>query len=393
MSTETSDNHQEQTSPWLGKLIGTDGEQQQQPDSVNKEEPPKTETTDDNPEKGGQQVNDTADQPDNTNNGDQQQNNNTIDVYAELAKISGNTVTSEESFNTILEQSKKFTDLESRYNMLNQEFETVKSNDPFANDYIKKLNELHKTGDTEKIRLFQRVNSIGDVNSLSDYEAVSFMNQWKNDLSPDDAERLMKRDFKTDPEQHSEETIAESNIDLKIKGKEARQFLAEQQASVEVKVPEAAAAPKQPTEAELKAEYDAKVKAVEPLVKTIEQEIPGFFTGVNTNGLKDDKAINLDLPVPQDVQKQVSQIAQRFAIDLGIDPANEAHVSALKDFAKNTAKYLLYDKHIVEAANQREVAVRAEYQNPSNIKREFHNPEAPKATSLEQSASYVAENM
>lgn len=309
----------------------------------------------------------------------EEQANTETSWLSELAKNSNNEITSQEGLLAVLESSKKYANLESEHTTLKEQYETAKKNEPkFASDYMRKLNELELSGDKEKVKLFQKVNSIGDVKEMTAMDAEKLHLQWKYNLTPEEAKVMIDRDYKLDEDLYTDEEIAQSRVALKIKGEEAKEYLKSMQASTEV-TPLETAVP-QLTEAELKAQETAKAEALKPMIKSIEQDLPNLFKGVNTNGLKDDKARLFDLPVSSEVQKEVIDKANSFAMMYNLDPSNAEHSKALKEFAHNTAKFLLYDAHIIDAANKAEEKVRAEFNNPSNINRGVDNPNAPKLT-------------
>lgn len=102
--------------------------------------------------------------------------------------------------------------------------------------------------------------------------------------------------------------------------------------------------------------------------------MPTFFKGINVNGLKDDKARLLDFPVPEEIKTKVSDALKHFTSQYDIDVKNPKHLEVIKDFAKSSAKSLLYDKHIIDAVNKTEQRLMEEFHNPSNINRSQDNP-------------------
>ncbi len=323
----------------------------------------------------------------------------TPNIFESLSEISNGLINNEDDFKGTIEKANQFTELETKYSTTLAENETLKNANPFANEYVQKLNALYSSGaDADKITRFNRINQLGDIDALDSRAAVKWHLMDKFNLSESEAETKLKSTYKTDEALHSEDEIASSNIDLRIAANDAKSYLKEQQTSFEVKIPEvsttaAATEEVKETPEQILAKQQEFETKIAPVVQNIEQELPTYFANVNTNGLKDDKAITIALPVPTEVQTQISSLVKQYASANQIDTSNPTKVQELKTYASNLAKMIMFDAWVIDASNKREESVLASLHNPSNIDRGKNNPQAPAKTSEAATASTVASTM
>lgn len=314
------------------------------------------------------------------------------DIYQSLAEISNGLVKNEEDFKGTISKVAQYTDLESKYNAQTEELKAIKEVKPFANPYLEKLNELYKSGaDQNKIDLFQRINALGDTKDLSSKDALKWQLREQYGLTDEQAETKIRNSYKTDDTVYTEDDVKAANVDMLIDGNKAKEYLKGLQVSFETPAPTPAAPTETPEQIATKArDFEAKVV---PVVSIIDQELPGYFTGINSNGLEGDKANTVDLPVPADIKSEVTAEVKQFAINNQIDITNPEHIQALKDYAKNLTVIKMWPKWIVDASNKTDAALRAEFNNTDSIDRGKANPDAPQKTTREQAAANVAETM
>jgi len=310
--------------------------------------------------------------------------------YQNLAEISEGQVKTEDDFKSILERAKKGIDLESQYQTVAQERDALKNAKPYANEYVQKLNELYESGaDASKINLFNRINQL-PIADLSSKDAVKWQLMEKHGLTESEAEIKLRNTYKNDDTLYSEDEVAAANIDLKIHGDEAKNYLKSLQASFESTAPEAVAQETPEQIAQKTLQYENQLN---PIAKAIEQELPSFFSKVNVNGKQGDAAQTIDLPVPAEVQTHVAAEVKNFAKANQIDISLPENVQGLKDYAINLTKIKMFDAWMIDASNKREEAIRAEFHNPATINRGPDNPAAPAKSSREAAASRVASEM
>lgn len=306
------------------------------------------------------------------------------DIFSHLATISEGAVNTEDDFRSILENSRKAADLESRLTELGAQLESAKTANPFANDYIKKLNELVASGaDQQRIEVFERINKLGDIKELGTYDALLFDLQRTEGLTRDEAVTLLRSQYKTDPDKFDEEDIAVDKIRMKMDGEKAKERLLQDKASFDTVTP----ASKDPVETpEQKAQKQAEfIGKVTPVVQSISQELPSYFKSINVNGKQGADAVSIELPVPADIQKAVSESVLAYATQAGVDDK-----AALTEYAQNITKLAMFDAWIIDASNKREEALRAEFHNPDVINRGVPNPATPGVSPEAATASLIA---
>lgn len=310
------------------------------------------------------------------------------DWIQKLTEISGGLITTEDDFKGTIEKVKKFGDLESQNQTLSQELEAAKNVNPFANDGIKKLNELYASGATpEQITLFNRINQLGDVMALSSRDAIKWQLQQKHNISESEADIMLKTRYKTDDTLYSEDEVSAANIQMKIEGDEAKSYIKGLQVSFDTKAPEA---PVTETPEQLQQKADLYELQVTPIVKSIEQELPTYFAKINVNGLQGDKAETIDLPVPDEVKTHIASEVKKYATQYNIDLSKPENVKGLQDYAKNMTKMAMFESWIIDASNKREEKIREEFNNPSTINRGQDNPAATPPNARQARASAVA---
>lgn len=313
-------------------------------------------------------------------------------IYENLTEISGGLVKSEDDFKSIIEKANKATDLENQHRTLSEQFEASKAVKPFANDYLETLNDLYKSGaDKNKIELFQRINSLGDITALSSEEKLKWQLREKHGLNSEDADLMLRNNYKTDETLYSEDEVRTAKIQMKMDADGAETYLKTLQKSFEVQAPTPAAP--QETPEQIAQREQSFVNAITPVVKTIEDELPSYFSNINVNGLKDDNAKTLSLPIPAEIQAGIAQKVKQFAIDIQVDTSNPEMVQGLKDYARNLAKIEMFDAWAIDIASKTDQALRAEFNNPDTINRGNPNPAAPQINSRQQVATKVAETM
>lgn len=324
----------------------------------------------------------------------QQQNNNTADepspekIYGAIGKITEGKVNSEESLKELIERANKLAALETQHETLSSEHESLKNKKPFANDYLEKLNNLYKDGaPQEKINLFQKLNNLGDLKSLESLDAKKYELMFKNGLSDTEAELFVKSQYKLDVDLYGPDEVELSKIQLKMDGDASKEFLKGQVASFEVAPTEKAPTneDKPLTDAEIKILRTERLAKVEPIVQSIEKELPDLFAKINSNGLTGDKALTVDLPIPDEVKAVILEQTKKFAMESGVDLSDPAQVAGLKEFARRSTIVSMFENWIIDASSKREEAVRAEFENPSKIDRGINNPSG-KALSPERQA-------
>lgn len=340
----------------------------------------------DNNEPAGSATTDSANTDNNPNPKDEPgQPAATSNWISEASKSIGVEIKSEDELKDLINKGRSYGDLESRSNTLSQDLERLKSlqeENPFANDHVKKLNELIKSGaPPEQIKLFTEIDSL-DVKQLSPIEAKVLALRYEHGLTQEQAENMVNSTYKISDEY--EKSIVDSEmVRLKIDAKNDFKFLEELQTKASTS----------PTDAK-KAEYEAKIqeyaKSVEPIAKSIQESLT-VIKGVNLNGKQGADAITTDLPISEESRSKISELVVSYAVQNDI-PLNDQGISQLKEFAENVAIIENWRSMAVDIASKTEERIRAEYHNPSNIDRGQDNPHDNKATQEKQTEEWVLQN-
>lgn len=294
----------------------------------------------------------------------------TFNFDAELEKISGGAIKTQAEIAAIIERSNKVADLEGRLSNFEKENNDLKakvSTDPFANEYTKRLNELYKSGASDtQIQAFTTLNKVANLEGLAASDARILALQIKNGLTEDEAKTYLASTYKLNPEEHDEATIKAEEIRLKVDANADREFLKTQKAEASI-IPERAS---DIAQRELEQKKTEQVAKLQPVANTVLQTAKDLFKGISLNGKDGDQNIKADFEVsPESLSKVNKAVSDLIQNRWDAIPANEEGRKTLEDFARNILIQENYKTMIVNAASQRELQVRAEYNNPTPVNR------------------------
>lgn len=311
---------------------------------------------------------------------------NSTDWFSEVNKTIGTEFKTPEELKEIVTKGKGYSDLENQLATANQELATAKALQevsPFANDQIKKLNELTMGGATpEQIDLFNKIQPI-DVKALSPEEAKKLALQFDHKLSASEAETMIKSSYKLDESIHDKEIVDAEKIRLKVDAQKDFKYLED----LQVKAAENPAnAQKQQTENLVK-EYTAKVA---PIAKSIQDSLTAI-KGVNLNGKEGAEAITIDLPISDESRSKISDLVTQYAVANNIQ-LNDQGLAHLNEFAQNVALISNWDNMAKHIASKTEERIRTEFHNPSNINRGDDNPADDATVREKQIYDFIVNN-
>lgn len=308
------------------------------------------------------------------------------DWISEASKSIGHDFKSPEELKELVNKGKSYGDLESRSTTLTQELESLKTAqpvDPFANDYIKKLNELTKAGaPPEQVKLFTEINSL-DVKALSPVEAKELALRYEHGLTAEEAKNMINSMYKLDPEVYEKAIVDAENVRLKVESKKDAEYLEKLQTN-------AAINPAETQQAEYAARIEEYAKKVEPIAKSIQESLTAI-KGVNLNGKQGEDAILIDLPVSEETRAKLTDVVTQYAVQNNIPLTNEG-TQHLKEFAENLALIDNWKSMAIDIASKTEERIRAEFHNPSSIQRGIDNPADNKAAQELATQEWVIEN-
>ena len=297
----------------------------------------------------------------------------------ELVRSTGGAVKSKDELVALAERANKATEFETRAQQLERERDELKAKtevNPFANDYINKLNALYKAGANEsQIQAFTMLNKVPDLNTLSPLQASSLALQVKHGLSESDANIYLSNKYGVDvndPEAQLDPTAA---IQLKIDSAADRDFLNTQKAVVSA--PPANESERQ--QQQFEAQNLQRLQQVEPMAKQVTSDvIANAFKAFSINGKDGDAAVKIDLPIAPENVAALNEAVNNYIKNYDIQP-NDDGKKKVESFVTNSMWIQNGKQWVIEAANQREKMVRAEYNNPTgNPPRGEDNPDKGK---------------
>lgn len=311
------------------------------------------------------------------------------DYGSYLTTISEGAVKSEDDFRAILGSAGKVSVLESQITELTGQLDSLKNANPFANEYVKRLNELYASGaDPSKIKAFNRINQLGDINELSSQDALIYDLQEQHNLTKEEAMKVIANKYKTDETKFDEDEIDLARIQMKMDADNAKARLQEKyKASFETEVKQEE--PKETPE-QIEQKKQEFFKKITPIAQSIEQNLPNYFNSVNVNGKQGDEAVSISLPVPPEVASGVREEVVKFAMNSGIDGTSPEGKADLEAYAQNITKIIMFDAWAIDISNKREEAIREEFHNPATIDRGKDNPATPEENSYAAVASQIA---
>lgn len=220
------------------------------------------------------------------------------------------------------------------YDELKSKLESKENENPFANDYVRKLNDLYKGGKTsEQIEAFNSIQKLGDLDKLDPFDAkvqrLIFEHGWPKAV----AERNVRREFglnlEVEGDHLSEEEIEENkNIleenkyKLASSAKDDINFLREQMAKIESD--DDAKQTKMLQDAAARSAYEKKLQ---PFVDDLAK---GYETELNIPVKRDKDEYAYKLGFDDNFRMDVAKMAREFFMET---PVNEQTVREFKDYA------------------------------------------------------------
>lgn len=304
-----------------------------------------------------------------------------LNLDEELLRISNGEIKSKDEIAAILERAKGYNELETRvktFEQQNAELKAKTEENPFANDYIKKLNDLTKGGANEsQIQAFNLLNRIPSLDALSPMEASSLELQIKHGLTPEEAKTYIYDKYGINAENPDAPLDKSAEIALKVDSTNSREFLKTHLATVST-VPENPAEKMQVLQEQ---QNQQRIQQIQPIAQNVMNEIvTNAFKGISINGKDGDQAIKIDLPISAENTAAINEAVTRYVTTFDVQP-NEEGKKQIADFVKNSMWIQNGEKWLIEAANKRELQVRAEYNNPTGkIDRGTDNPDVGKTS-------------
>lgn len=242
-----------------------------------------------------------------------------------LEESSGGLFKSVEDFTSSLDKIKNYDELQAKVKEL-------ENKNPYANDYVKKLNALYAEGKTqEQIDAFSALSKLGDISSMDPFE-VKVQRLIFDGYPRATAERQVKAQFglninlnedELTPEELSENKIKleDAQIALKISSKEDASYLQNQLAKIEGS---------EDKQARLLAEAAAKESYANKLTPFVNQLASSYEKGLSVSTSIGDNKIDYKLDFDDNFRMDIAKQAKEFFLD---NEVNDENIRAFKDFA------------------------------------------------------------
>lgn len=287
-----------------------------------------------------------------------------VDYSKFLEESSGGLFKSVEDFTASLTKVKE-------YDELKQKVQELESRDPFANDYVKKLNAMVAAGKTQdQIDAFTALSKLGDIASLDPFE-VKVQRLVFDGYPRATAERRIKEQFglniNLNEDDLTTEELAENKIKLedaeialKISSREDAAYLQSQLASIEGN---------EDKQARLLKEAAAKEAYEKKLTPFVNQLASNYEKGVSVPVKVGDHNIEYKFDFDEDFRMDVAKMAKEFFLE---NDVTEENIRSFKDFtsAQYIAKRLTSDilpNAIKHGFSLGKKAAADEYENKSGL--------------------------
>lgn len=282
------------------------------------------------------------------------------------------------------EELKASLDKVKQYDTLKQErdaFEAKTKESPYANDTVKKLDELYRKGATQdQIENFQKINKVADINALSPLDAklakMVLVDGWREDV----AKLSLEQEFPIDDyeEGSPERKIMEEK--LRISAEADKKALEGFKADVsEVK--------QNNTQEELRLQAVAKQEQHNEYVKATVPAIASQINGMGEIAFKprEGDAVKMKFDYPQEFKAQMSDKLFDYFSD-GQTPINDGTIA--QAFKAINASYLddnfpaIAQKIFDQGYNLAEERATNKYENRSGLPQssQVHNPNVSNET-------------
>lgn len=239
---------------------------------------------------------------------------------------------------------------------------------PFANNYVKGLNDYLKANPTGTKEIYDKIISI-DVTKLDHLQALKTKLLWDNpELSEADADLYLKREFRQSDDIDDDEDKRLGAVNLTIYGAKAKKELQEIQERHKL-----------PDEEKVKAEERDKevqrIESLKPVVKKMVEELAEVEFDLGENPEKESRGAFKYIISDQDLKKEIRKELDGIVQYSGLTTSKED-----LDILKKTAIERLWVKRkdqIIKAACEHTESVvserlRKKYDNPAPA----HTPES-----------------
>lgn len=249
-----------------------------------------------------------------------------VDYNKFLEESSGGLFKTVDDFKASLDKVKGYEELQAKVSEL-------ENRNPFANDYVSKLNKLYAEGKTEdQIGAFNKLTKLGDISKIDPLE-VKIQRLIFDGYPRATAERQVKNQFglniSLDEDELTPEELAENKIKLedaevalRISAKEDADYLQSQLAQLEISDSE--------KQSRILAEAASKEAYEKKLTPFVNQLASSYEKGVSVPLKIGEKEIEYKFDFDENFRMDVAKMAKDYFMD---NPVTEESVRSFKDYA------------------------------------------------------------
>jgi hypothetical protein len=237
---------------------------------------------------------------------------------------------------------------EERYKSLTQEYESFKQADPFANEFVKKFNDLFSNGaEQEKINQFVNLhfNGVENKSAIDKIKMqIGYQNpRWSNDMIEDKMEEMFgvlpdKTRYEEDDNlDEYERLLKKRNTKIERYGLEAEDFLNKEKTSFEMNTSEAKQEEEQ-RRALLQNSWMPHIQRIQASEDLFQIELPND----NSTGIPHPFEFKWKPEIPQEYIQKVQEVALRQVVEAGL-PFTQENLNHAQEQAQNWIKMAFYD--------------------------------------------------
>lgn len=285
----------------------------------------------------------------------------------------------EEISKGLVKTPEDITRISAEYLNMQTELETLREQvkrDPFANEVIKTLNQMHADGKSaDQVKTFMQLQDLGDISKLSPLDAMVQARVLRDGRDADLTKTMLERKYQiTEGMDDVDRQIAEET--MKDDAKADYEYLTSQKKEL--------AAPKEVVQAQEAATVISQ-EAIRAQVAPIKEKIKANFSSlgeINLNNKvdKDGKptadAVLFDLPIPTEFKEKIPALLESYFVDSNIQVTKENLETAM-----GIIQFEMFNQYGVKLIQDAvshygtiiEKRIRAEYQNNNPEKKDRVN--------------------
>jgi len=253
-----------------------------------------------------------------------------VDYSKFLSDTSEGLFTDVDSFKLALPKIKEYDTLLTTKTELEEKLKV----DPFANDYVKTLNEMVRTGKSaDEIENFTKISRL-NIDELSPVDA-KVMVMVKNGYDAKIAKEIVEEDFPIEDYEPGTPERARLEEKLRVSSLEDRKILKEFKKDLTT-VDNSAAVQAETNRLQLIADAENHKKSVKQIIPTISEKISGLGEK-NLNGKEGDQAVKLNFDYNAEFKSQLPVKLESFFLD-GRMEVNDENVALAEKYIR--ADYL-----------------------------------------------------